>query len=269
MPLSCRPAIAGVGMLRRRIVVAPVDQGGDAVIELVQRAGQGGDVDILGLGRRSPARHGRGGITPAGVQLAATEAQRVVCCGCMWALISPGSTKRPLQSIVSAPFWRSGTGRSGPTAAMRSPSISTSPSGSTPSAGSCVTTMPDFRSLSMVLRPRACLAPQQQPRAVMDLLQPIAHLRHSPPRASCRRSVPALAAARRNRYRRDTGARVEATLSRVTEAVGMTTPNRLGRAHGQLHVLQQQLGREGRGEVEIAPAPASCSACTSSPARSD
>src|SRR5437660_1281870 len=39
---------AGVGVLGCRVVVRPVDQGGDAVVELVQRTGQGGDMDIVG-----------------------------------------------------------------------------------------------------------------------------------------------------------------------------------------------------------------------------
>ena len=39
---------AGIGMGRRRVVVRPVDEGRDAMVELVQRPGQGGDVDVFG-----------------------------------------------------------------------------------------------------------------------------------------------------------------------------------------------------------------------------
>ena len=39
---------AGVGVTGRRIVVRPVDQRGDAMVELVQRTCQGGDMDVLG-----------------------------------------------------------------------------------------------------------------------------------------------------------------------------------------------------------------------------
>ncbi len=73
------------------------------------------------------------------VQLAATE-RSAVCQVCMWAFMSPGSTKWPAQSIVSASAWSVGA-----MAAMRPFSTSTSPVGSTPSLASCVTTMPDFR----------------------------------------------------------------------------------------------------------------------------
>ena len=41
-------AHGGVGMIGRRIVVAPVDQRGGAPVDLVQRAHQGRDVDVLG-----------------------------------------------------------------------------------------------------------------------------------------------------------------------------------------------------------------------------
>ncbi len=46
---------AGVGVLGRGIVVAPVDQRGDAVVELVEGAGQRGDVDVLGREHRGQA----------------------------------------------------------------------------------------------------------------------------------------------------------------------------------------------------------------------
>ena len=41
---------------RRRVVVAPVDQGGGAAVDLVERAHQGGDVQIFGLKHRGQAR---------------------------------------------------------------------------------------------------------------------------------------------------------------------------------------------------------------------
>src|SRR5207245_1974311 len=43
-----QPAYRGVGMVRRRIVVTPVDQGGRAVVDLVQRADKRCDIDVLG-----------------------------------------------------------------------------------------------------------------------------------------------------------------------------------------------------------------------------
>ena len=50
-----QPGDAGIGVLGRRIVVRPIDQGRHAVIELVQRAGQGGDVDVFGHEHRGEA----------------------------------------------------------------------------------------------------------------------------------------------------------------------------------------------------------------------
>ncbi|MHC2781995.1 hypothetical protein ACVMBZ_001202 [Bradyrhizobium liaoningense] len=46
-------AHGGISVIRRRIVVAPVDQRGDAVVDLVQRADQRRDMDVLG------PKHGR------------------------------------------------------------------------------------------------------------------------------------------------------------------------------------------------------------------
>jgi hypothetical protein len=45
----------GVGVFRCRIVVAPVDQGGRAVVDLVQGSHKIGDVDILGPEQRGEA----------------------------------------------------------------------------------------------------------------------------------------------------------------------------------------------------------------------
>ena len=51
-------AHGGVGMGRRRIVVAPVDQRGGAAIDLVQRADEGGDVDVVRAEQgREPGMH--------------------------------------------------------------------------------------------------------------------------------------------------------------------------------------------------------------------
>jgi len=84
------------------------------------------------------------------VQLAATE-RSAVCQVCMWALINPGSTKWRCNRRLGAIGRELRRDRSD-----TSSSISTSPVGSTPSLGSCVTTMPDFsRSWAMAIQPVA------------------------------------------------------------------------------------------------------------------
>ena len=47
---------AGIGVLRRRIVVAPIHQGCDTVVDLVERARQRGDMDVFGCEHGGEAR---------------------------------------------------------------------------------------------------------------------------------------------------------------------------------------------------------------------
>ncbi len=82
MPGFLQAGDAGVGVLGRRIVVAPVDQRGDAVVELVQRPGQGGDVDVLGREHRGRGRHGRGGNIPAASSWRRPSAAPSARCAC-------------------------------------------------------------------------------------------------------------------------------------------------------------------------------------------
>ena len=71
------------------------------------------------------------------VQLAATP-RKPVCHVCMWALTKPGMTMVPLASTT----WASSAWMCGAMAAMRSPSISTSPWGKSPIVGSIDTMVP-------------------------------------------------------------------------------------------------------------------------------
>ncbi|HEY3688091.1 MAG TPA: hypothetical protein VGL93_33950 [Streptosporangiaceae bacterium] len=64
--------------------------------------------------------------------------RNAVCQVCRWVSTKPGSTILPVASTISA----SAASRAAATAAMRPSSMSTSPYGRSPTAGSMLTTMP-------------------------------------------------------------------------------------------------------------------------------
>src|SRR5690348_6270756 len=159
------------------------------------------------------------------VQFAATE-RSAVCQVCMWALTRPGSTMWRLQSTTLA----SGASSRGAMAAMRSPSTSTSPAGSTPWAASCVTTMPERRSRAM-----------SEPVADFHVLRLELHAGGARQLEQQHGEVDVAGIL--------VGQRLQALARRGSGRHGDAL--RLGGAHAELHVLEQQLGREGRGEVEV------------------
>src|SRR3954468_4993102 len=224
MPLSLRPAMAasvcaGVGLLWHQStrVVTPWSSWFSAPASVAMWMSSGTNTVAR------PAWTWR--KYSSSVQLAATD-RSAVCQVCMWALTRPGSTKCPLQSTTSAP----GASSRGAMAAMRSPSTSTSPAGSTPCAASCVTTMPERRSSAMseTVADLHVLRLELHAGGARQLEQQ--HGEVDVARILVGERLQALARHRRGRHR---------------DAL------RLGRSHAELHVLEQQLGCEGGGEIEI------------------
>ena len=76
-------AHGGIRMVRRWIVVAPIDQRGGAAVDLVQRANQRRDIDVVGRGTPSPARHACGGNIRAASSLRQNRVVRSARCACV------------------------------------------------------------------------------------------------------------------------------------------------------------------------------------------